>query len=282
MSNEEQEQLAQPAKVLRSEEVKSPEVHAWKFINLEQEQKHAEQKLRDEIYQKIQQELEPQIAQQTSILKKEAFEEAKQEGYEAGYTEGFETGQTQGLEKAQESVKETLAPKIERLDSLLTEISNPYQFISNQVFEQLTQISTELAKKLVADHFQAKPEILLEIVQKAIAALPNPDAKLTLELNPADIELIGYYYQNQPPANWQMQPNPALEPGNCQVKSLDSIVASNWQEQLAEILSHTQNLAANLVKDSAESSNENLAQPGLVAAPTDSDNKNPLETDNPS
>lgn len=276
MSSDQQDKLP-TAKVLRSDEVKSPEVHTWKFVDLAQDKNLAEEKLREAMYQRIQRELEPKFQQQATLLKKEAFEEAKQDGFEAGYQAGFETGQVQGLEKAQESVKETLAPKIERLNSLVSEIVNPYQFISQQVFEQLAQISIALAEKLVGDHFQAKPEMIVQLVEKSIAVLPNPEAHLTLELNPADIELIDYYYQQQPPRNWQMQPNPALEQGSCVVKSLDTLVASNWREQLAELLAGTDNLAKSLVQN---------AQPDLVAGESSLQEQANIESspavDNPS
>jgi flagellar assembly protein FliH len=246
-SNESGEQPSL-TKLVTADQVKSPEVQAWQFINLEQDQKNQEQKIRSEVYRQIQRELEPQISKQTAILKKEAYEEAKQAGYEDGYQAGFETGQAQGIEKAQQAAKEALEPKVARLESILEQMAQPQSEISALVFEQVAEVALMLAQKLVEEVIEADSTRIIRFVEEAVAKLPDPDAQITLELNPEDLGVIEYY-QQQHGRQWRLVSNPNLEAGTCRAKSLSSVINHNWKQNLTVLFEQTQSLITHLANE---------------------------------
>lgn len=238
-------------KLVRADQVKTPEVQAWQFINLEQDQKQQELKIRSEVYRQIQQELEPQISKQTAILKKEAYEEAKQAGFEDGYQAGFETGQTQGLEKAQQTAKDSLEPKVARIESLLNELAQPQKLVTLKVFDQLANLALMLAEKLVEETIQADKKRIIRFVEEAVAKLPDEEAQITLELNPDDVSVLEYY-QKQHSKNWKLVSNPALEVGTCRAKSLNSVIHHNWKQNLTSFFEQTDALITSLSDESSD------------------------------
>lgn len=247
MSAADDPDVPQPAKpitrLLSAKDIPSPQVHAWQFVNLEQEEKKRELEIRSAVYEQIQRELEPQITRQTAILKREAYEEAKQAGYEEGYQAGFETGQAQGLEKAQKTAQEALAPQVQTMESILNYLVRPQAEIEQAVYRQVVQIALALAESITEQAIQADPGVLIHFVEQAVAILPEEDASLDVEVSPQDLELIQYYQQQQAP-HWQLKGNAKLEPGTCRIKYQNSVVNHNWKARLQALIEKTQFLVA--------------------------------------
>lgn len=262
--NSRDEQQEQVTRLVRADEVKIPEIHAWQFINLEQDAKKQEQEIRSEVYKKIQQELEPQISKQTAILKREAYEEAKQAGFEEGYQAGFETGQAQGIEKAEQSALVELAPKIEKLESILNDLVQPQAYIQEQVFQQVSAIAIKLAERIVEEAIQLDPHKLIHFIEQAVALLPEDEAKIEVELHPDDLNLVSYY-QQQHSIHWLLKPNQKLVPGSCRVKKLNSVINHNWKDRLQELMVKTEHIVASMTDevdaDSAQSTDDESINP---------------------
>lgn len=237
---------AELTRLVRAEEVKNPEVHAWQFINLEQDEKQKEQLVRSEVYERIQRELEPQISKQTAILKREAFEEAKQAGFEEGYQAGFETGQSQGIEKAEQSAKAEITPKVQRLESILTDLTQPQELLTEKVFQQLAELAIKLAERMVEETLDLDKQRIIQFVEQAVALMPEGEAQIEVDLHPDDLSLVTYY-QQQTEQSWQLKPNKNIKPGTCRVKKLNSVVNHNWHTRLDTLLADTQQLVKSMV-----------------------------------
>lgn len=232
-------------RLVRADEVKLPEVHAWQFVDLEKEEQKRELAIRSEVYEKIQRELQPQITRQTAILKREAYEEAKQSGYEDGYQAGFEAGQTQGLEKAETTAQSELAPKVAMLEAVLASLVQPQQLIENKVFVQLTEMAIMLAERIINDAVIADPQRITRFIEEAVALLPESDAKIDVELHPDDFNVVTYY-QQQNAKPWNLISSAQLSPGTCRVKRLSSIINHNWKQRVAKLLADTEQLALSI------------------------------------
>lgn len=240
-------------RLVRAEEVKDPEVHAWQFIDLEQDEKQKEQLVRSEVYERIQRELEPQISKQTAILKREAFEEAKQAGFEEGYQAGFETGQSQGIEKAEQSAKAEITPKVQRLESILTDLTQPQELLTEKVFHQLAELAIKLAERMVEETLDLDKQRITHFVEQAVAIMPEGEAQIEVELHPDDLSVVTYY-QQETEQNWVLKSNKNLKPGTCRVKKLNSVVNHNWHTRLDTLLADTQQLVKSMVSQSNDDS----------------------------
>ena len=226
-------------KLVRAEDVEAPLVHAWQFMDLEQDEQRQVDQLRDDVLQKMKKELEPVLTRQTAILKREAYEEAKQTGYEAGYQAGFEAGQAQGLEKAETTAKAELAPRVQQVEGILNALQTPQQLIAAEVFGLVAQIAVTLAEKIVGQAIELDRQKLIHYVEQAVALLPEVDAKTEVEVHPDDLKTLQYYQQTQS-NDWLLKANSQLTPGSCRVKRQQSIVHSDWRARLHELLDETQ------------------------------------------
>ncbi|MBE0494522.1 MAG: hypothetical protein IBX48_09310 [Thiomicrospira sp.] len=236
-------------RLVRAEEVKNPEVHTWQFIDLEQDEKQKEQLVRSEVYERIQRELEPQISKQTAILKREAFEEAKQAGFEEGYQAGFETGQSQGIEKAEQSAKAEIIPKVQRLESILTDLIQPQELLTEKVFQQLAELAIKLAERMVEETLDLDKQRIIKFVEQAVALMPEGEAQIEVELHPDDLSVVAYY-QQETDQSWVLKSNKIIKPGTCRVKKLNSVVNHNWHIRLDTLLADTQQLVKSMVSQS--------------------------------
>lgn len=250
-------------KVLSADQVSSPEVHKWQFLDLEQDARQQLDGLRAEVLEQIKQEIQPKLAQQTAILKREAYEEAKQQGYEAGYQAGFETGQTLGIEKAKQQAEQVLQPKVAQLEQIMQSFTQPQQYIENRVYEQVAQISIMLAEKLTEQVFAVDKSKLLHFIEQAVALLPDEDAQIDIELHPDDLETV-QFYQTSHHSDWQLKVNAKLSPGDCRVKKLNSVVDYRWRERLAQFVEQMDQLVESQLVPELED-----ATPTLVSSPTE-------------
>jgi flagellar assembly protein FliH len=239
-------------KVLSAVDVSAPAVHKWQFVDLEQDAKQQLDSVRAEILEKLKKEIQPKLAQQTAILKREAYEDAKQQGYEAGYQAGFETGQALGIEKAQQAAKEALAPKVAKMEQVLAELIKPQSYIESLVFEQVAQIAIALAEKITEQAISVDKSKIIRFIEQAVALLPDEQAQIDVELHPEDFEFI-QFYQEKPSKEWVLKSNPALQPGDCRVKKLNSVVHYRWRERLDVLLSQTEALVVSQLAPSDDS-----------------------------
>lgn len=239
-------------RLVRAKDIATPEVHTWQLIDLEQEEKQRELKIRSEVYQQIQRELQPQITRQTAILKREAYEEAKQAGYEDGYQAGFETGQTQGLEKAQLTATEELSPKVASLEGILAALAEPQALIEQAVFQQVADIALMLAERLVNQTIQVHPEKIIDFVKEAVALLPEEEARIDVELHPNDYEIV-LYYQQQHSTKWHLIAKESIAVGTCRVKRLNSVVNHDWKKRLDTLLQDSKNLLSSIADSPVDS-----------------------------
>lgn len=242
-------------RVVQAGDLKSPEVHKWQFVDLASDAKKQLDAVRADVLEKIKLEIQPKLAKQTAILKREAYEEAKQQGYEEGYQAGFETGQSIGIERADQQAFELLGPKVERLDSILSSLSRPYDLISADIYEQLASVAIKLAERITENAMEVDREKVLHFIEQAVQLLPNDSAEIEVEVNPEDLELVRFYQQGES-KGWVVKANPKLQLGECSVRKLDSVVHHQWRVRMKKMLAQAESLVIAKSKLS-DSCNEN-------------------------
>ncbi|MDR9499581.1 MAG: FliH/SctL family protein [Hydrogenovibrio sp.] len=233
------------ATVLPAEEVSEPDVKAWHFTDFEKEEVEQARTHKVEVTQQLRREIEPRIKKETQLLKKEAYESAKKEGYEAGLEQGRQEGRQQAFDQAKQEADAALTPKVESLGALLDTMASPYQAISEQVFESLSELAIALASRLVELEVDQHQAWLKEAIEEAVAQLPDEDAAIEVHLNPEDYNALTDYL-NASARNWTLKSAARIKPGTCEVKQHNSIVVNDWQTRLETLLGDTRTLAAQL------------------------------------
>jgi flagellar assembly protein FliH len=149
------------------------------------------------------------------------FEEGKQTGITSGHQEGYQTGYTSGINQA--------ALEAEQIHLLMKSLQTALNQIDDQLAQSLLDLSLEIARKMVMEALQVKPEIILKIVSAAIGGLPQFNQNAHLLLNPEDVDLVKKHMgDNLTSAGWKIFPSTRVTKGGCQVETAHSNVdASN-------------------------------------------------------
>lgn len=176
----------------------------------------------------------PTVAEITS-LREDAYNEGFESGYATGLAQGKQEGKAQGLQEGKveghtaglaagsEAAKaEALVEEREKTDQKLAVL----QAVSEQLQQHLAReqpalqeallnLAMRIAQQVLQEELRLKPEHILSLVQTAVNSLPSPDQKLTIYLNPSDLDLVTSIAQ----PHWTLTADGQLSRGGCRVKA---------------------------------------------------------------
>ncbi|MBK6618110.1 MAG: flagellar assembly protein FliH [Nitrosomonas sp.] len=163
-------------------------------------------------------------AEQIEII----YQQARDEGTQAGYLAGKE-------QAAQESVTER-----QRLHLLISTFEQELVKIDQTIAQDILILVMDLARKMVGQTIQAKPELVLSVIETALRQLPITTQPLRLKLHPQDAVLVREHFVSQSAhLKWEITEDGQIEPGGCQVESggceVDATLPTRWQRTLASL-----------------------------------------------
>jgi flagellar assembly protein FliH len=104
---------------------------------------------------------------------------------EQARAEGFEQGRAAGLEQGSAEIaaaSSALSEAVSGIEALRTEVAEAVEL-------DAIELALMLAGKVLAGAFQARPELVVEIVQGALRRLSDR-RRVTVLVNPADLEVV--------------------------------------------------------------------------------------------
>ncbi len=143
-------------------------------------------------------------------------DEARREGYDAGYAAGQAAAQAEA----------------KRLSSAAAQLDEALAEFDQQVADELLALATEIARQVVRGEVTARPDIIVQVVQEALAQLPHQHA--TIFLNPDDASLIRSYMGDAlSHAGHRLLEDSRLTRGDCVLESgssqIDATLATRWR-----------------------------------------------------
>jgi len=112
---------------------------------------------------------------------RQSAEEMERDAYEKGFAAGEKAGLEMGAQKA-----ELLLSRIERM---IREIEEFKVQILSEVEPQLLELSCDIARKIVIEELNTKPELIVGMVKEAMRKLERT-GPITIKMNPAVQELF--------------------------------------------------------------------------------------------
>ena len=151
-------------------------------------------------------------------------QEAREEGHAAGYREGQDRVQAEA----------------QRLQMLLENLGRELQQVDQQVAQDLLTLSLDVAKKMLCQALRVHPELVLAVVQEAIACLPQFNQHAHLVLHPDDATLVRSRLGEQlSHSGWKILEDTRMGRGGCRLETansqIDATLPSRWQRVLAAI-----------------------------------------------
>ncbi|MGC2166138.1 MAG: flagellar assembly protein FliH [Gallionella sp.] len=145
---------------------------------------------------------------------------------ETDYARKIEEGYARGMQQAQADIG--------NIHSLMQNLQTGLNQVDQQVAQSLLELSLEVARQMVRESLQLKPEIILKVVSDAIASLPHLNQNAHLILHPDDAELVRTQMGEQlAHTNWRIFTDPNLHRGGCRIETahsnIDAAVETRWR-----------------------------------------------------
>lgn len=153
-------------------------------------------------------------------------EDARKEGYDEGHAAGHADALAAGLERTKEELQQVRA----LADSFSEALHGADQLIANEVLD----LALQLAKGMLKNALQVKPELILPIVRDAIEYLPVLQQPALLVLHPDDAATVrAGIGEELDKGGWRVVEDPSVGRGGCKVDTasnqIDATAAARWQ-----------------------------------------------------
>ncbi|MBL8259480.1 MAG: flagellar assembly protein FliH [Candidatus Competibacteraceae bacterium] len=180
--------------------------------------------------------------------------DAHEEGFAAGYQEGRREGRDQGFKKGQQEGhaegfqrgyaeglaggRDDLLLRVRKLDQILDFLSQPLEQLDAAVEEQLTWMTTEIARRLIRRELRTSPGEIVAVVREAVKLLPVASADVQVRLHPDDAKLIREVLslgRDGEPV-WKIVEDQTLSRGGCLVNAELSRIDATLEKRLGAVI----------------------------------------------
>lgn len=174
----------------------------------------------------------------------DGFKEGKSAGYEegqdAGFTEGKQKGHEQGIEEGLLEGKTEIEKQTSQWQALIERLHTPLAKLDDSVEYQLVRLAVSLAEQIARCEVQSNPQIILQALKQAVDALPVSEQTLRILLHPEDLVLVQDAYPQEVclKRGWDLQAEPALARGDCQIHTSASSVDYAFAHRIEQVLKH--------------------------------------------
>jgi len=142
------------------------------------------------------------------------------------HDEGLAAGYAAGIQQARDEAAQ--------IHQLLQGLQDELNQLDENVSQSLLDLSLEIARKMVHETLQIKPELILKIVSDAISNLPHFNQNAHLILHPDDAELVRKDMGEQlSHSGWKIFTDIQINRGGCRVETahsnVDASVEARWK-----------------------------------------------------
>ena len=149
-------------------------------------------------------------------------QQAREEGHAAGLAQGLAEARAQGRER------------VARLEAICAQAARPLDALDAAVEQELAQLALLVARRVIAEELATRPELIVQAVRQAVAALPAATRELRVRLHPDDLALMRELEAAE--THWQLVADPALKRGDCLLESERSRLDARLETRLAVMI----------------------------------------------
>ncbi|HWU76131.1 MAG TPA: flagellar assembly protein FliH [Rhodanobacter sp.] len=160
---------------------------------------------------------------QPTVRDLEAIEQqAREEGYAAGLVEGRAAADAQ------------LKRQMSQLVAVFDAAAQPLASLDARTAQELVRLATLVASRVIGRELQLSPTLIAQTVREGAAALPSANRELRIRLHPDDVSLLREL--NVSEEHWQLNADPTLVRGDCQMDSGRSRLDLRVKTRLAAVV----------------------------------------------
>jgi flagellar assembly protein FliH len=162
-------------------------------------------------------------------------EEAAAEGYEEGHAAGYEDGLKAGRAEAKK--------ELDYLQAIAAEFGKAVADADETIAQDVMDLALQLAKGMLRNALEIKPELVIPVVREAIEYLPVLQQPALLIVNPADAELIrNGIGEELDKGGWRVVEDDQVSRGGCRIDTasnqIDATAEARWKRLTAALGKH--------------------------------------------
>jgi flagellar assembly protein FliH len=165
-----------------------------------------------------------QVALTTAAQVERIHRQAQQDGRRAGYEEG----------------RKRAAAEAGRIAAVAAAFTSETGELDQQIAQQTLDLALEVARQMLRGALQARPDLILPVVQEAIRSLPVLGEDRRLHLHPEDAELArSNLGESLAASGWKILEDSGVARGGCRACTshgeVDATVDSRWRRIVASL-----------------------------------------------
>ncbi len=150
-------------------------------------------------------------------------------GYKEGYAEGFK----KGSEDADQSFQAIKSQFI----ALMNGLTNPSNELMNQIEEELLELVICLSKSVIKKEVSQDSSELLNIIKDAKKIVPSHEMKVSVYLNPLDVDLIKQKFSSDSSvATWNLIADEGMLQGGCRISTSSVQIDGSIESRLSAVM----------------------------------------------
>lgn len=173
----------------------------------------------------------------------DGYRQGQREGYEAGLdqgrADGFPVGQAEGLQRGIEEGRAMAMNEFEQLskpiDAMLKGLKKLKLDMRAAQRKEVVDLVGKIARQVIRAELALQPVQLLALVEEALSVMPPSRDAVEVFLNPEELRRV-LELDPKRAKKWTLLPDPALEPGECRVRSGDNEVDAGCQGRLTAVM----------------------------------------------
>jgi flagellar assembly protein FliH len=151
-----------------------------------------------------------------------------EQAYQTGLAEGVRRGVLQA------------AADVERLQALVGALQRSRADSERELAGEVLALALELARQMTRRAFKVRPELIVPVVQDALARAVQPALQATVTVHPEDAALLREHLAEQLVAGgWSIAEDAQMARGGCTLQSaanqVDASTATRWRQVLAAL-----------------------------------------------
>jgi flagellar assembly protein FliH len=156
-----------------------------------------------------------------AAIREEARLIGYEEGHGAGYTDGLAVGRAEAAEE------------LVHLKTVATTFGTALAQADENIANEVLELALQLAKGMLRQALEHKPELIIPVVREAIGYLPVLQQPALLILHPQDAVLIrGAIGEELEKGGWRLVEDGQLVRGGCRIETasnqIDATVGARW------------------------------------------------------
>jgi len=160
-------------------------------------------------------------------------EKAKEEGFLSGFEEGKRAGHQDGLVQGQQQIQVT----IEHLSEIAFNLQKLYAFSRDHIAQEVLELSIALAKSITLRSIEKQPDIIFDVVEKALEQIPILQLPAKLLLNPLDAELIeANQGRSLKDSGWKIVHDASISRGGCRLETGSNDVDATVEKRIEKLM----------------------------------------------